>query len=64
MPTRKEFETIDAIVDEVVEDEGKAQELKRALHRAYAGKDAKEASKAEISTEEDDGEELWDDVPV
>ena len=64
MPTRKEFETIDAIVDEVVEDEAKAQELKRALHRADAGKDPKKARKAEISTEEEDGEELWDDVPV
>ena len=64
MPTRKEFETIDAIVDEVVEDEAKAQELKRALHRADAEKDPKKAGKAEISTEEEDGEDLWDDVPV
>ncbi len=50
---------IDLIVDQVIEDESKARELKRALHDANKWQD-----KPAVVQEEDEEEDLWDDVPV
>lgn len=57
MPTKREFEEIDRIVDDCIEDKGKAATLKRALH----AKSDKEVAKEESAQADDD---LWDNLPV
>ncbi len=64
MTSKLEIEVIEAVVDRVVEDEAKARELKRALHRAGDDEDADETINLEKPEEAEDSDELWDDVPV
>lgn len=60
MPTRQEQDEIDRIVDSVLDDDKKAEELKNALHKVAQEKPAD----AEVEEECEEGEDLWDDVPV
>ena len=57
MPTTKENQEIDKIVDRVVDDKAKARALKEALHGVVTKDDTAE-------TAEEDDEDIWDDVPV
>jgi TATA-binding protein-associated factor Taf7 len=60
MPTKQELEEIDRIVDSVLDDDKKAEELKNALHHVAKEK----PSDTEVVEETEEGEDLWDDVPV
>lgn len=55
MPRTRKLAKIDSAIDRVMEDEEKARELKKAVREALS--DSEEA-------EAEEGEELWDDVPV
>jgi len=59
MPTKRELEDIDRIVDNVIEDEKTAKKLKRALHDSV-----EDTSKPADAGDDENGEDLWDDVPV
>jgi TATA-binding protein-associated factor Taf7 len=59
MPTKRELEEIDRIVDAVLDDDEKAQELKRALHQT-----AENTAKPTVQDDAEQGEDIWDDVPV
>ncbi len=64
MPTRRELEEIDRIVDEVVSDREKAEKLKEELHRNLWDEPGAEAEEAGEVGEEEDDADLWDNVPV
>ena len=55
MPRTRKLAKIDSAIDRVMEDEEKARELKKAVREVLS--DSEEA-------EAEEGEELWDDVPV
>ena len=59
MPSRREMEEIDRIVDTVLNDDEKARELKRALHQS-----AENTGSPEVQDDDDLEDDLWDDVPV
>ncbi len=58
---KKAGQEIDRIVDEIVEDEKKAAELKQRLHDNL---DDQKPKFEVVSSESDDGEDMWDNMPV
>ncbi len=64
MPTRRELEEIDRIVDEVVRDREKAEKLKEELHRNLWDEPGAEPEETGEEGEEEDDADLWDNVPV
>jgi hypothetical protein len=58
MSDPKEMKEIDGIVDEVIDDVEKAEQLKKTLHDKL-GKNLKPPRRSQ-----DDDDDLWDNVPL
>ena len=61
MPTKREMEEIDRIVDECLPDKARAEQLRKALHADFNRKAADIMPHGEA---DEDADELWDNVPL
>lgn len=65
MPTQKEMDEIDKIVDDVIEGPEVAKAVKDALHDALGSDPEPTQPKADpTNTDDDDGDDLWENLPV
>ncbi len=64
MPTGRDAQKSDRIVEEVVRDREKAEKLKEERHRDPGDGPAAEPEDVGMEGEEEDGADLWDNVPV
>lgn len=65
MPTKREIEEIDRIVDEVLRNPESAQRLKSALHGDFARQSQTPApTVGTTDSADEDGDDLWDNLPI